>query len=138
MALDARLHSERLARGQYLLHVVGFVGMVWMFWRWDMKQVGHFGSVLALGVGLFVYNIARTLKRVPRWNVIAAAIAAAMVWLSLAVLAGLAIAAAKCAYNDTPESAAAQAVAKCGLDQPVFAAVKTDDRGATAGSQHDG
>ena len=118
VALETRLYSERLARWHYVLHVVGFVGMVWMFWRWDMKQVGHFGSVLALGVGLFVYNIARTLKRIPRWNVIAAAIASALFWLSLAVLAGLAIAAAKCAYNDTPESTAAQAVA------PVLAGLK--------------
>ena len=41
-----------------------------------MKQVGHFGSVLAIGVGLFVYNLARTLARIPRWNVVAAGIAA--------------------------------------------------------------
>ena len=51
--------------------------------------------MLAAGVGLFVYNIARTLQRVPRWNVTATAIASALVWLSLAVAAGLTIATAK-------------------------------------------
>ncbi len=45
--------------------------MVWMFHVWNMKQVGHFGCVLAAGVGLFGFNIARTLLRAPKWNVIA-------------------------------------------------------------------
>lgn len=103
VALETRLYSERLARWQYAFHVVGFAGMVWMFWVWDMKQVGHFGSVLAVGVGLFVYNIARTLLRVPKWNVIATAVTAALVWLSLTVVAGLSIAASKCTYESATQ-----------------------------------
>ncbi len=101
VALETRLHSERLARWQYVAHTVGFAGMVWMFWKWDMKQVGHFGSVLALGTGWFVYNLARTLRTVPRWNVIATGIASSLVWLSLTVLAGLYLAASKC-WNFSP------------------------------------
>jgi hypothetical protein len=99
VALETRLYSERLARWQFLLHLVGFAGMVWMFWTWNMKQVGHFGCVLGLGVGLFVYNLFRTLVRVPRWNVVATAVASALVWLSLAILAGLTLAAGKCSYD---------------------------------------
>jgi len=95
VALETKLYSERLARWQFVLHLVGFTGMVWMFWTWNMKQVGHFGSVLALGASLFVYNIFRTLLRVPRWNHIATAVASALVWLLIAVFAGLTIAAAK-------------------------------------------
>jgi hypothetical protein len=101
VALETHLHSERLARGQFVVHLIGVVGMVWTFWRWDLKQVGHFGSVLALGVGLFVYNLARTLRRVPRWNVVAAAIACSLAWLALTVLAGLYLAASKC-WNFSP------------------------------------
>jgi cbb3-type cytochrome oxidase subunit 1 len=96
VALEARLHSEKMARWQFGLHAVGFVGMVWAFWIWDLKQAGHAGSVLAIGVGLFVFNIARTLRRAPRRNVVAGGITAALVWLSLGVLAGLYVAAAKC------------------------------------------
>ncbi len=96
VALEVRLHSERLARWQFAFHLLGFAGMVWMFWIWNVKQAGHFGSAVALGVGLFVYNIGRTLKSIPRWNIIAAAIASALVWLSLTILAGLYLAAAKC------------------------------------------
>jgi hypothetical protein len=101
VALETRLYSEKLAAWQFGLHVVGFTGMVWMFWTWNMKQVGHFGSVLTVGVGLFVYNIARTLLRVPRWNVIATSVASALGWLSLAVCAGLTIAVGKCTYEAT-------------------------------------
>lgn len=96
VALETRLHSERLARWHFVLHVIGFVGMVAMFLAWDMKQVGHFGSVLATGVGLFVYNLARTLARIPRWNVVAAGIASSLGWLTLTILAGLYLTAAKC------------------------------------------
>jgi hypothetical protein len=99
VALETKLYSEKLAAVQYLFQLVGFTGMVSMFWTWNMKQVGHFGSVLTIGVGLFVYNIARTLLRVPRWNVVATGVASALVWLSLAVCAGLTIAIGKCTYE---------------------------------------
>ncbi len=99
VALETRLHSERLAAWHFVLHLVGVAGMVWMFWRWDLKQVGHFGSALAAGVALFLYNLGRTLRTVPRWNVVATGITAALAWLGLTVLAGLAIAAAKCTYE---------------------------------------
>jgi hypothetical protein len=95
VALETQLHRERLARWHFVLHVIGFVGMVVMFRVWNMKQVAHFGSLVALGVGLFVYNLACTLARIPRWNVVAAGIAASLFWLSLTVLAGLYLASTK-------------------------------------------
>lgn len=110
VALETRLYSERLAKWQFLFHVVGFVGMVWMFWKWDMKQVGHFGSVMAVGVGLFVFNLAQTLRRVPKWNVTATAVAAALGWITLTIVAGLSIAAGKCTYESTSGLATAGGV----------------------------
>jgi hypothetical protein len=96
VALETTLFSERLGRWHFGSHLIGFVGMVWMFWIWDMKQVGHFGSILAFGTGLFVYNLAKTLRTISRWDVVAIAVASSLVWLSLTVLAGLYLAAAKC------------------------------------------
>lgn len=96
VALETRLYSEKLARWQFAAHVIGVAGMVWMFDTWNMKQVGHFGCILALGVGLFVYNLVQTLRRVPKWNVTATAVTAALVWISLAICAGLSIATGKC------------------------------------------
>jgi cbb3-type cytochrome oxidase subunit 1 len=55
VASETKLFSERLGKWQFTLHAVGVVGMVWMFWIWDVKQVGHFGSAVGLGIGLFVY-----------------------------------------------------------------------------------
>jgi hypothetical protein len=107
VALETRLYSERLARWHFVCHVVGVVGMVWMFRAWNMKLVGHFGSLLAAGVVLFVFNIARTLARVPRWNVVATAVAAALAWLTLTVTAGLFIAAGKCSYDSEGSASAA-------------------------------
>lgn len=96
VALETQLYSERMARWHYGLHLVGFLGMVAMFWRWDMKQVGHFGSIFAFGVMFFVYNLARTLLRIPRWTVVAFGIASALFWLGATVFFGLFLASAKC------------------------------------------
>lgn len=110
VALETKLYSERLAKWQFAIHTIGFIGMVAMFNVWNMKQVGHFGSVLAVGVGLFVYNMARTLWCVPKWNFVVTAIAAALVWFSLTIFVGLSIAAAKCAYEATEGLATAEGV----------------------------
>lgn len=110
VALETKLHSENVARWQFVCHLVGFVGMVWMFRVWNMKQVGHFGCITALGVGLFVYNIVRTLRRVPRWNVTATAVAAALFWICFTVTAGLSIAAGKCVYESSTGLATAGGV----------------------------
>jgi hypothetical protein len=66
--------------------------------------------VLAVSVGMFVYNIARTLRRVPKWNVTATAVTAALAWISFTVAAGLCVAAAKCSYESTFEASAAHPV----------------------------
>jgi cbb3-type cytochrome oxidase subunit 1 len=105
VALETKLYSQKLARWQFAFHLVGFAGMVWMFRAWNMKHVGHFGFLLALGVGLFVYNIARTLRCTPKWNVTATAVTAALFWISLTIVAGLSLATAKCSFESAPDSA---------------------------------
>jgi cbb3-type cytochrome oxidase subunit 1 len=111
VALETKLYSEKLARWQFGFHVVGFVAMVWMFQVWNMKQVGHFGCVLGTGVGLFIYNIVQTLRRVPRWNVTATAVTAALAWIGLAITVGLSVSAGKCTYESKAGLAATGAVA---------------------------
>lgn len=110
VALETRLYSERLAKWHFVLHLVGFVGMVWMFRVWNMKQVGHFGSALTVGVVLFVFNLGRTLLRMPKWSVTKMAVSAALGWISFTVTLGLAVAAAKCAYESTEGFATAEGV----------------------------
>jgi len=107
VALETSLYSERLARWQFGFHVIGLAGMVWKFWVWDMTQVGHFATVFACGVGMFVYNVGRTIRRAPRFDLIALGLTSALGWLSLTVIAGLYLAAAKC-WNFSPFGAMAQ------------------------------
>ncbi|MGH8024738.1 MAG: hypothetical protein ACRED1_14200 [Limisphaerales bacterium] len=89
VALETKLYSERLARWQFAFHVAGFAGMVFMFKTWNMKWLGYFGALLTAGMVLFAYNLARTLLRVPRWNVIATGVTSALAWLVFTAAAGL-------------------------------------------------
>jgi hypothetical protein len=70
--------------------------MTVMFWKWNLGGAGLFGSLFALGVGLFGLNLFQTLRSVPRWSVIATAVTSVLTWLALTVLAGLYLAASKC------------------------------------------
>ena len=56
VTLETQLFSERLVKWQFAAHVIGFVGMVFAFWSFNMALVGAFGSLLTLGVGLFVFT----------------------------------------------------------------------------------
>ena len=105
VALEAKLFSERLAQIQFAFHITGCVGMVWAFQVWNLKSVAQFGAVLAVGVALFIYNLARTLLRVPKWNVVATSVASAIGWVLLAVAAGLVIAVAKSSSESLPKLA---------------------------------
>jgi hypothetical protein len=95
VALETKLFSESWARIQFWFHLAGFVGMTWMFWVWNLLGVIYFGLLFAAAVGMFVYNIGRTLRSAPRRSVVSFGISSSLVWLSLTVLAGLFLAASK-------------------------------------------
>ncbi len=95
VTLETQLFSEKLVIFQFALHVTGLVGMVWAFWNYNLAMVGVFGSLLTLGVGLFVCNLAGTLAKVKGWKVIKFGIASALFWLSATVAAGLTLTASK-------------------------------------------
>lgn len=99
VVLGTRLASERAARWHFVCHLVGFAGMVWMFWRWDPKQVGHFGSLLALGVGLATWTLIRTVWRAPRRGWMSVVVLSSLFWWGAVVTVGLGVAAAKCTYE---------------------------------------
>ena len=95
VTLETQIFSERLVKFQFAAHVIGFVGMVWAFWNFNLALVGVFGSVLTVRVGLFVFNLACTLAKVKRWNTIKFGITSALLWLSATVAAGLLVTASK-------------------------------------------
>ena len=93
VALGVALAKERLAWWHLGLHAVGVIGMVVSFWYWDMAQVGHFGTIVAIGVGLYTRVLWVTVRRAQRPGLIATSLLVSSVWLVLTVLMGLTFAA---------------------------------------------
>lgn len=93
VALGTTLWSERLGWWHFGLHAAGVPGMVWSFWRWDLAQLGHFGTAVALGVGLYAHNVWRTVRASGRAGVVADSLRISAGWLVFTVLTGLTLAA---------------------------------------------
>ena len=95
VTLQVQLYSDRLVIFQFGAHTVGFAGMAWSFWNFNLAGVGWFGMLLTTGVALFVCNLVCTLATVKGWNSIKLGVASALFWLSFTVLAGLLLVATK-------------------------------------------
>ncbi|MCC6414373.1 MAG: hypothetical protein IT582_00470 [Opitutaceae bacterium] len=93
VALGTTLASERYGWWHLGLHAFGVPGMVWSFWCWDLKELGHFGFATALGILLFAVNTWRTVRRSGRRGAVAWSLLLAAGWLLVTVLLGLLLAA---------------------------------------------
>ncbi|HEX2862339.1 MAG TPA: hypothetical protein VHN79_11895 [Lacunisphaera sp.] len=93
VALGTTLWSERHGWWHFGLHALGVPGMVWSFWRWDLAQLGHFGTAVALGIALYVQNVWRTVRASGRLGLVGASLRMSAGWLALAVVVGLVLAA---------------------------------------------
>jgi len=93
VALGTTLVNERYGWWHLGLHAVGVPGMVYSFWCSDLKLLGHFGSLVGLGIVLFAINTWRTVRRSQQRGPVAWSIGLAAGWLLLTVLAGLMLAA---------------------------------------------
>lgn len=63
------LHSRRLAKVQLLVVTVGLAGLVAALFSGAVAWLAATGTVLAVGIWLFVYNIGRTLAAARPWDV---------------------------------------------------------------------
>ena len=93
VALGTTLANERHGWWHLGLHAAGVPGMVYSFWIWDLKLLGHFGFAVALGILLFSTNTWQTVRRSGRGNAVAWSLVLAAAWLLLTVLLGLLLAA---------------------------------------------
>ncbi|MBP9914522.1 MAG: hypothetical protein KBF26_14070 [Opitutaceae bacterium] len=93
VALGTTLASERYGWWHFGLHAFGVPGMVYSFWHWDLKLLGHYGFAVALGILLFSVNTWRTVRRAGRRGTVAWSLALAAGWLLTTVLIGLLLAA---------------------------------------------
>lgn len=93
VALGTTLCNERHGWWHFGLHAVGVPGMVYSFWRWDLRLLGHFGFAVALGIVLFAVNTWRTVRHSGRHGTVAWSLSLAAGWLLTTVLVGLLLAA---------------------------------------------
>jgi len=93
IVLERRVWSERLARWQFWILVIGIAGMVPHFYigRWPGLLMS--AGLVGVGVAMHLVNTALTLRDVERWSFTARFIAMAYAALGLTVLFGLALAA---------------------------------------------
>ncbi len=89
VALGTTLWSERLGWLHFGLHAAGVPGMVFSFWRWDLKLLSGFGSAVALGIICFSLNTWFTVSGSARRDVTAWSIILATGWLLSTVLVAL-------------------------------------------------
>jgi cytochrome c/quinol oxidase subunit I len=93
IVLERRVWSERLARWQFWILVVGIAGMVPHFYisRWPGLLMA--AGMVGVGVAMHLLNTALTLRSVERWTFTARFIAMAFAGLGMTVLFGLGLAA---------------------------------------------
>jgi len=89
--LERALWSERLAWWQLAFMVTGVTGMVGHFFLGAWSGLVWSAALVALGVGLHLLNVARTVRGVGRWTFTARMIALALAGLGLTTLVGFAL-----------------------------------------------
>jgi len=88
VALEAQLHSERIARWQYWFMLLGVIGMVAHFWNGHFNGMAWSAGLVLVAVLLFVWNMGATLWRLPRWGIVAKHVAASVSFLLATAIVG--------------------------------------------------
>lgn len=89
IVLELPIWSERLARWQFVLLVLGVIGMVGHFWIGQWPGLLWGAAMIALGVGSHVLNVALSLRRPGRATFTARLMALALTGLAATVVFGL-------------------------------------------------
>jgi cbb3-type cytochrome oxidase subunit 1 len=88
VALEAQLYSERIARWQYWLMLLGVTGMVAHFWIGYFSGMAWSAGLVFAAAALFGWNMGVTLWRLPRWGIVAKHVAAAAAFFLAVALVG--------------------------------------------------
>lgn len=87
--LQSNLYSERLGYIHYAFFTVGLSGLLYGFLRGEVSVIAAFASLTFVGVLLFAWNMAVTLRIASRWNPITVSAACAVLYLVLTGLSGM-------------------------------------------------
>lgn len=92
MVLERPLWSERLARWQLGVLLVGVTGMIAHFWIGTWPALSGAAALVGVGVGMHLVNVAVSLRGFTRWTFTARLVALGHLGLGLTVLFGFALA----------------------------------------------
>lgn len=95
VALEVPLFSSRMATLHTAFHILGVSAMVPAFLAWEMRGVATGGALVLVGVIMFAANMAATLRRVPRFNIVAAFVATTLLWMLATIGLGMTMALGK-------------------------------------------
>lgn len=87
--LETPLWNQRVGYAHLVLYLVGLVGMLVGFWRFDAPWLVSGGILVATAAALFVLNLLMTMRRAKTWHVAATFLVFSMVYLALTVTWGL-------------------------------------------------
>jgi cbb3-type cytochrome oxidase subunit 1 len=88
VALETSLYSERMARWQFWLMLIGIAAMVGHFWIGRHPGMASGAALILIAVILFLINMGRTLWQLAGWDVIAMHVAAALAYLAATAVLG--------------------------------------------------
>jgi len=88
VALETTLYSERMARWQFWLMLLGTATMVVHFWGFQFRAVAAGAGLVLVAVLLYVFNLGRTLFQLDRWDIVARHVVAALLYLLATTLLG--------------------------------------------------
>ncbi len=88
VALETTLHSERMARWQFWIMLIGVTAMVGHFWTGRHPGMAFGAAFVSIGVVLFLINMGRTLWQLARWDIVARHVAAALAYLAATAVMG--------------------------------------------------
>jgi len=88
VALETTLYSERLARWQFWIMLLGVTAMVGHFWIGRHAGMAFGAGLVLVAAILHVINMGRTLWKLPRWDIVAQHVAAALTYLAATAVMG--------------------------------------------------
>lgn len=92
VVLDVPIFSERLGKLQFYVYLAGVLGLAYDMGTGRMQGLAWPGGLLVLAIGIFLYNMARTLGKVEAWPLTGWYILAALTSLGLVVSVGFTLA----------------------------------------------
>ncbi|MBI1847770.1 MAG: hypothetical protein HYR86_12450 [Candidatus Rokubacteria bacterium] len=95
VALERPMWSERLARWQFVIFLVGVVGMVAHFFIGERSGLAWAAGLVGIACGAHVLNVALSVRGLSRWSFTARLVILALAGLAATALLGLALALGK-------------------------------------------